>query len=554
MLKVILDGQYTLYTSSDISENVGLIVEKFSCALKKAGRVDIACPVFLDSKGLIFYHGGGFTKNEKLPYPEAQEEEDVNQFPDPRTVEFSPLWCFVFRSDIKSKLPFFKNFDRDIYKHADFCVQLLKAGLKITILPDVKIKFKKAFLMTDEKIGWIKKLTKSKEEFLKKHGKFLDSKYRLPVVFHSHTGFPGGYCLHARSLVKELARKKIDVHYKFIGGCNDDEPLSEHFLVDDLRLDMGSMRMPQVTLSTGLNCFSNSGDYKIGFTTTEVDGIPKDWVSVLNEQNEVWTTSEFSKKYIKRSGVKPKVFNMSEGVDPDYFHPGIRPFENKTGKKFLFICNFAWGRRKGIAEIFEAFTKEFSNKEDVALILKVLPSYHRADIQADIKNLYYEPNRAPISVWETILPNYLVGGFYTMGQCFIFPTRGEGFGLPPLEALACGVPVITTGYSGHMDYLLRGGRPLPGVEFIKYKIKKFDGSDSIYYHGFNWALPDVSHLRRLMRKVYENYAHYKSGAMESSKYIRKNWSWSTRADLVISRLERIFKEKGIKCRPKFKVF
>lgn len=550
MLKIALINDYTLFLSPDIKEEENFVVEKFNKEIKKAGSFDIGVPVFLDKKGLIFYHGGGFTKNEKIPYPEAQEEDDINQYPNNRDVDFSPLWCFAIRNDLIKFLPKNKFFGRDIYKHADFVCEVRKKDLKITVLSKVKVTYKKAFMIANEKKLWIKILKKSQKEFIKKHGDWLDKQYKLPVVFHSHSGFPGGYCLHARSLIKSLVQKKVDMHYKFVGGCNDDEPLSEDFLVDDLRIDMGSMKMPQVVLSTGLNCFSNSGKYKIAFTTTEVDGIPDEWVKVLNDMHEVWTTSKFSKKSFKKSGVKPEITNMSEGVDPNYFHPGIKPFENNTKRKFVFMANFAWGRRKGIAELFEAFTKEFHYTEDVALVIKVLPSYHGADIKGDMKSLYYEPNRAPILVWDAVIPSYLLGGLYTAGNCFVFPTRGEGFGLPPLEALACGVPVITTGYSGTMDYLQRGGRPLPGVELIKYKMAKFDGSDSIYYKDFNWALPDVNHLRRLMRKVYKNYDKYKKDAMETSKYIRKNWTWDSRADMVIDRLSQLYREGKVKVVPK----
>ncbi|MFH1546049.1 MAG: glycosyltransferase, partial [Patescibacteria group bacterium] len=333
----------------------------------------------------------------------------------------------------------------------------------------------------------------------------------------------------------------VDLHYKFIGGTNDDEPASENFIVDDLREDMGSMRMPQVTLSTGKNCFSNSGDFKIGFTTTEVNGIPRDWVKVLNEMNEVWTTSEFSKKGFEKSGVKPPIFNMREGINPEYFHPDILPFEHAHKDKFVFISNFAWGRRKGIEELFEAYSREFSRGEKVIMILKVLPSYHNANIQEDMKKLFSRKGEAEIIVWDAVLPPYMLPSFYRAGDCMVFPTRGEGFGLPPLEALACGVPVITTGYSAQTEYLKKDGEKLPGVEFIDFKMGKFDGSDSIYYKGFDWALPDVKHLQKLMRKVFDNREKYKADALESSKWIRQEWSWAKAADLVIERLKEIQK-------------
>jgi len=541
MDQVELDNNYTLFISDGIKESKDEIVNLFRKTLPRCLPFDILAPVYLDSKGCIFYHGGGITPFEYLPYPEAQSEECRNQYPDPRVVDFAPLWAFVISNEVLEEMGKIPEFDKDIYTHADLCLRARKLGFKIKVTPDVKLGYTKIHTLIKESPEWLNKIKHSRKKLEDNHAEWLDKLYRLPTVFHTHTGYPGGYCLHSKQILRALIKKRIRLHYKFVGGCNDDEPLADDFLLDDLRCDMGSMKLPQVVLSTGLNCFSNSGKYKIGFTTTEVDGIPKDWVRVLNEMDEIWTTSEFSKKSFQNSGVKPPIFNMREGVDPNYFHPDIIPFENNVEKKFLFISNFAWGRRKGIQEIFEAFSKEFSYKEDVAMVIKALPSYHGMDVKKDMAELYHRSDSAPIIVWDAVLPAHLLSGFYTAGNCFVFPSRGEGFGLPPLEALACGVPVITTNYSAMPEYLKKDGKVLPGVELIDYKLKKFDGSDSIYYHGFNWAMPSVAHLRHLMRKVFNNYQEYKAGAMESSKYIRKEWTWDKSADLVIQRIEVINK-------------
>ena len=343
MFQLELNKDYTLFVSQDIKESKEDVLILFKRALSKCPLFDVLAPVYLDTRGEIFYHGGGITPYEYLPHPEAQAEPLRNQYPDPRVVDFSPLWAFAISNKVLRALNSPPEFDKNIYTHADFCIRARKLGFKITVTPDVKLTYTKIYTLIKENPMWISLLKKSRKKFIKDHGEWLDAQYRLSTVFHTHTGYPGGYCGHAKSIIKALTRKRIKIHYKFIGGCNDDEPLSDDFLVDDLRSDMGSMRMPQVTLSTGLNCFSNSGDYKIGFTTTEVDGIPKDWVRVLNEMDEVWTTSEFAKKSFEDSGVKVPVFNMREGIDPNYFHPGIKPFENNVKKKFLFICHWLAG-------------------------------------------------------------------------------------------------------------------------------------------------------------------------------------------------------------------
>lgn len=538
-----LTGGYRLILNSSKDLNLPRLVAKVKKQVRLYSPFDILCPAYIDKNKELFYHGGGFNLFEKIPYPEAKGEIDIGQFPEIRDVEFSPLWAFIISDKAYRTLKPIPKFGFDIYRHADFCIRAQKAGFKISISPNWKFTHDETYIKTRQHKRFKTIMDKGQKAFVEKHGKYLDSKYRLPVVFQTHTGYPGGYCLHARSLLRSLLKKKIKIFYKFIGGSNDDEPDSGDFLVDDLKNDMGDMSLPQITLSTGLNCMSNSGKYKIGFTTTEVDGIPKNWVRVLNEMNEVWTTSEFAKTAMIASGVKKPIFNMREGVNPNYFHPGIKPFKNNTGKKFIFVSNFAWGRRKGIDVLFEAFSKEFSRDEDVALVMKVLPSHHDADIKKDMKNLYFREGGGQLHVWDAIFPEYWLGRLYTTGHCFVLPTRGEGFGIPLAEALSSGLPVIASGYSAHTEFLTKNGKPLPGVEFIKGKKAKFDGSDSVYYHGFNWFNPSVSHLRYLMRKVFNNYKKYRKDALESSEYIRKNWNWNISADLVIKRLKYIYQKK-----------
>ena len=104
--------------------------------------------------------------------------------------------------------------------------------------------------------------------------------------------------------------------------------------------------------------------------------------------------------------------------------------------------------------------------------------------------------RAPeILLVEEDAPLKSRGGVYTAADCYLFPLRAEGFGMTILEAMACGLPVIATPWSGPADFLsprytytLRHSNPVP---------EKARNGDLLRYH----VEPDLEHLIDLMRHV-----------------------------------------------------
>jgi hypothetical protein len=263
----------------------------------------------------------------------------------------------------------------------------------------------------------------------------------------------------------------------------------------------------------------------------------------MNDMDEVWMTSEFSMKAFKNSGVKVPMYMIGEGVDPNYFHPEIIPFIEKPKEKFRFMSNFAWGRRKGVDVLFEAFRREFDESEDVCLMLKTLPSYWGHNIKNELKLLYERKGSAKVYLYDVEMPKWELGRFYNMAHAFVWPSRGEGYGLPALEALACGLPVIASNHSAHLEFLTNAGKPRPGVELVGGKMQMYDKGDSIYYPGFHWFDTSVSDLRKKMRLVFNNYEEYKKGALESSAAVRKEFDWKVSTQKIIDRLADIYKTK-----------
>lgn len=117
------------------------------------------------------------------------------------------------------------------------------------------------------------------------------------------------------------------------------------------------------------------------------------------------------------------------------------------------------------------------------------------------------------------------------GDCYVSPHRGEGWGLPIVEAMQCGHPVIATGYGGVGEYL---PDPLP------YKMVPLYGmahASKWYSSDQNWAEPDFNELKKRMREAYS----FPATDNLSLKTV-ENFSYRKVGKLMADRLEEIKKE------------
>jgi hypothetical protein len=265
----------------------------------------------------------------------------------------------------------------------------------------------------------------------------------------------------------------------------------------------------------------------------EVDGIPENWVEQANAMDEVWVPSHFNRETFAASGVERPIVVMPLGVDIDYFHPYIR--SRRPGGRYIFLSVFEWGERKAPEVLLKAYNQEFSSKDDVLLLLKVTNTDPAVNIERQVQAMRLKADRAPIvMVLNQSVPSYQMGALYCSSDCFVLPTRGEGWGMPTLEAMACGLPVISTRWSAQTEFFNEEvGYPIEIKRLIPAVAK------CPYYEGFRWADPDVDHLAHLMRHVYENREEARARGSKASIHAREKWTWRDAAGRIKGRLVEI---------------
>lgn len=134
----------------------------------------------------------------------------------------------------------------------------------------------------------------------------------------------------------------------------------------------------------------------------------------------------------------------------------IETSEKPKGFKFLSLSKFSY--RKGIDLTLKSFANAFTEKDDVNLVLFTttenmfrINNLHN-DIISTISD-YRNKKLPPIFLYDQSYPENKQTLPYSWGDCFVFPSRGEGFGLPPIEAASCGLPVISSNTGGLGDYI-----------------------------------------------------------------------------------------------------
>lgn len=283
-----------------------------------------------------------------------------------------------------------------------------------------------------------------------------------------------------------------------------------------------------------LDKLKEPGVKTISYTMFETSKIPDDWVQSLNAHADAcFVPCQHNKEVFENSGVKVPVYVCPVGMDPQkYVDTEDVPeavISNVKPTDYVFYSIFQWTERKHPMGLLKAYWSAFEGRDDVALVLKTYLAHTGVDQRAIIKK-----NIAKFkdSIRLTHYPKVVFIGdllsvqeitqLHKRGDCFVLPHRAEGWGMPHFEAMFMGRPVITTGYSGNMQfmndkvaYLLRHQMtPVSGMKWIHH-----------YTADMHWAEPDLCQLKEYMQYVVENRDEARKMGELGRKHVRENFTW-----------------------------
>jgi len=273
----------------------------------------------------------------------------------------------------------------------------------------------------------------------------------------------------------------------------------------------------------------------IQWVVFESTRVPPTVMSTMLTADQVWVPSEWGRKILVDSGIDPdRCHVVPEGVDSSQYHPYNPRVESPI---LSYLIAGKYELRKSIIETIYAWVQEFGNDPDVELVVKSNYFTNQAAKYNELSGWIESIGSHNVRVlWGTSSASDLID-LYQQSHIFVLPTKGEGWGLPLIEAAAVGLPIITVMHSAHTEFLQHIPSSVVPVEFDMVPIaceeyKFFYPTEDGNWGA--WAQPRVDSIRQALRSARDNYTTLQSRAFANSSIIRDAFSWDRSVDRALS--------------------
>jgi glycosyltransferase involved in cell wall biosynthesis len=246
-------------------------------------------------------------------------------------------------------------------------------------------------------------------------------------------------------------------------------------------------------------CHKSPFPRTIGYTMFETTATPAGWTRSMNLCRRLLTPCQSNVEAFRNRGVTVPIDVAPLGVNPEAWS-----FCDRAGRDAPFTFLMAGGltHRKNPLGAVTAFLAAFPDQSDVRLVLKTRGGPTDSGFHWWAKHI---PADERIQVIAENATPFQMAQYFAASDAFIWPSRGEGFGLPPLAGMATGLPVIVSDNSGMSQYCDdRFNYPIPCRE-VKVPPARDGGYPQEWGDCGNWWEPDLDAVVASMCEVYSRH-------------------------------------------------
>jgi autotransporter strand-loop-strand O-heptosyltransferase len=276
--------------------------------------------------------------------------------------------------------------------------------------------------------------------------------------------------------------------------------------------------------------YKNYDGVKICYSVYESTLLPEEFFNhILKNWDYFWCPSEWQRQCTIDQGFPAeRVHVVPEGVDGKEFFPVS---DEDLADEFTFIIIGKWEYRKATEEMISAWLETFPLKDyptGIKLVLSVDNMFNKEFVQNKLKQL--ESLKDPRIEILHFPPREEYIKRLRTSHVFLSCSRAEGWNLPLIEALACGVPSICTDYSAQVDY----------AKNIAFMVNMKEMKSVENFPG-EYAEPDFEQFKYLMKNIAENWNECRQRALMGASFVRQAFSWEKAVEIAMNYLKEIEK-------------
>lgn len=262
----------------------------------------------------------------------------------------------------------------------------------------------------------------------------------------------------------------------------------------------------------------------VGMTVWETDRPPAYWMPLLDLAHRIVVPCRMNREDFMQAQVRapvhvvPHIRQHARAAYSSAELSALRSALDIDADRCVFYSINASNPRKAMPDLIDAFVRAFAPEDKVTLLLKTAgigqardPFFTQAPTQELVRGAISDAcaradRKAPsIRLINRQLDDRTMGMLHEIGHCFVSLSHGEGWGLGAFEAATIGKPVIMTGWSAPLDYMIADGGNWPGAvpySLVPAAIFPVDGPS--YFSSQRWAQPDIDAAAALMQRFFDD--------------------------------------------------